>query len=393
MPETPPVDVWDDDYQPCQTTRTSVFLPIQNKKSPPPPAALGLRINPCLARPQTKATDQPFEVQQFDGSVVRLSPEEPDVPKVERHITFHGRPRKVATNHLQRGEGKDWGNPHNHRFRWLLGASLGVSSLVILAMMVLPQINRSNASYSHSENQTLTIDPPDTMQDSAPIAHMLTLQNEAEQIFRAFATATTTDHILPLVRNSQNIASIIHTNHQPLVVSKSWNPAGNTTWNVSETEGFMTAILNGTLPDQSEFRAYFALTGDMLQLDWKATTAYGTATFAELVESCGNPAEIRGTILPSGLYTLTFPEAEFQSYQLLSPNKEQAIWCYTRRGELPDTKLNALFQGGEILAATPDPTRITLRLAPGADGSLPNQWLITEILHQEWITPPIIINP
>ena len=30
---------------------------------------------------------------------------------------------------------------------------------------------------------------------------------------------------------------------------------------------------------------------------------------------------------------------------------------------------------------------MTLRLSRGPDGAMPNQWLLVELLHKEWIAP------
>jgi len=122
-----------------------------------------------------------------------------------------------------------------------------------------------------------------------------------------------------------------------------------------------------------------------LHLDWKATTGYGTATFGELARNQGDAKEIRARIQSSRFYTAIYPEAEYQSYQLVSPDASEAVWGYTRRGEAADSLLGKLFWSGEILDNSVEQKKVTVRLERGPAGSLPNQWQIAEMLHNEWL--------
>ncbi|MEY3897606.1 MAG: hypothetical protein RLZZ214_3127, partial [Verrucomicrobiota bacterium] len=42
---------------------------------------------------------------------------------------------------------------------------------------------------------------------------------------------------------------------------------------------------------------------------------------------------------------------------------------------------------GEIIGESKSIQKATLRLTRGPDGSIPNQWLIRELLHIDWATP------
>jgi len=213
-------------------------------------------------------------------------------------------------------------------------------------------------------------------------------QQEAEQVFRAFASATAVEDILPLVRDWRGVESLVRTNRRPARVSKAWVPPSNTLWSVMDNDGCFFGLLEGFLPDYSAFGAYVVMADKQLFLDWKATTAYGTATFDDLERQQGDPAEIRARIIMSGFFTATFPEAEYQSYQLLSPDNSRTIWGYARRGTAADAALATILQLDGIPETTVvPPQKVTVRLDHGPAGALPNQWLIGEILHKDWITP------
>ena len=394
-PEVSPDDEWGDvdgylpAVQPAEAGPAPVVLP---PKRPKPEQSTGgdqegLRIeSKPMLRPAEDSVHQ-LEVQEIDGSVVRLDPELPTAPKVPRQITFHEKPAENPEAHERRGEGREWGMVGKHSRRWVLGTGLAVAGVVVAALMMLPKINEANAAKPRPGDMGLVVDRDHNVKAIEAINDMLARQPEAEQIFRKFASATIAEDVLPLIREASTIEALIRKAPPAMAVAKEWDPAGNTTWNVFEDKGKPFGILEGSLPDFSKFSAYLDLTDGQLHLDWKATTGYGTATFTELEKGEGNPSEIRAYAKPSGYYSATFPESDYQNYQLLAPDNEHAIWCYTRRGEPVAAQLAALFSGGEIVASSQDLRRVTLRLKRAPDGSLPNQWLVEEMLHKDWITP------
>jgi hypothetical protein len=145
--------------------------------------------------------------------------------------------------------------------------------------------------------------------------------------------------------------------------------------------------LEGDLPDHRKFAAYFTWQGGRLLMDWKATVAFGTATFEQLAEGKGDASEIRGEIAASDYYSAFWPEAEYRSYRLTSPDQESSIWCYVRRGDAAEGVVAPLFNRGVIIGESQSSRKITLRLVRGSPESLPNQWLIGEMLHVDWATP------
>jgi hypothetical protein len=124
-----------------------------------------------------------------------------------------------------------------------------------------------------------------------------------------------------------------------------------------------------------------------LKMDWKATTAHGTADFTTMAEGRGDASEIRGWIKPADFYTLAFPENEFRSYQLLSADQRQFLWVYARLDDPAQRVLDDEFMGGGILQGRAEPQKMTLSLGRGSADALPNQWAVMELLHKEWIAP------
>lgn len=394
VPVLSPDDRWDDaEASAPETSATATVLPPRRtaagrssdeSAASAESAQTGLRIEPNLAR--LEATDSPLriEVQKIDGSVIRLDPEAPAAAKIARHVAFHEKP-EPDPDAASPGEGRDWGLAHRHPLRWLLGAAALVMVLVIVAMTLLPKINAKNALRPRQQRATFTAETDGS--GNPAMALPLAKQSEAMQIFRAYAQAVHVDDLIPLVRDGRALKETLRDHWRPLGISKQWAPASDASWAASVAADHPCGILKGSFPDRSKFTAYFTNDGDHLLLDWKATVGFGTASFAQLEKNEGDPGEIRGEISPADFYSATWPEADYRSHRLVSPDGETVIWCYTRRGSATEETITAIFKKTPILKEAHHSRKITVRLERGPAGSLPNQWLVGGLLLVDWISP------
>jgi len=392
VPEVTPDDVWGDPagLQSASNGLGTVLPPKRPRDGAPSSSSKdseGIRIGETMGMRPSEEPEARLEVQEIDGTVVRLDPEEPPAPRVPRHFTFQERPAKVRVDPLQRGESRDWGLSRKPSVRWILGTGVGVVTVVVVAMMLLPLINQSNAARPRQGDSVMVVDTTDDVKGSEALNAMLSRQEEAEQLFRKFASAAIVDDVLPLLRDQAKVAPLLRQSGWNARVSKDWVPPDTTTWNVYDVDGAPYGVLEGNLPDYTRFSAYFLLEENQLHLDWKATTRHCTAAYDELARSSGNPGEIRAMIEPCGYYTAAYPEADYRSYQFASPDGEITIWCYTRKGDAADLSLGRLFQDGAILKSSSEPRKVTLRLQRGPAESFPNQWQVAEVLNTDWIIP------
>ncbi len=344
---------------------------------------VGLWIEPNVKRGETSNSSR-LKVQEIRGDVVRLDPAVPNSPKPHRKTTFHKRPTRSKSSKKSHGEGASWGKAHHHSTRWLLGSGAAVIGIIIAAMWLLPAINAPDAQRSGAPPKVAA---PKGAKDDRLLHGLLDKQPEALRIFHSYITASHVDEIVPLIRNGARMTELLRKNWKPSSIPKSWTPAADSNWAVAGHGGLAYGILQGALPDGSKFTAYFSHESDRLLLDWKATAAYGSATFAELAKNQGNPAEVRGVISRADFYTATWPEAEYQSYRLLSINEETTIWCYARRGSAANEAITPHFRKNSITGEVYDSRKITLQLERGPEGALPNQWLIGEMLYLDWVAP------
>jgi hypothetical protein len=382
---------------PEQPTQATV-LPPRRVASVPSEAAseadrIGLRIESQFLRTQSPSLSQRIEVQELAGSVTRLEQMTPSPEKIPRQVKFVQLPVREEGAISSSDVGSQWGLEKRRSVSWLVIAGASVVAIVVLCVFLLPLVNssyRKKARLARLAKPVTTAVAPVAKEKIPPeIANPLTgKQAEAMQLFRTYATATTLEEILPYLRDSETLAPILRDRWQAMGISKQWQPATECSWLIVPQESRSYAVLCGVLPDQSNFTAYFVNEGGKLLLDWKATTTYGTATFAELEKKQGDPTEVRGKISFSDYYNATWPEKVYQCFKFTSADKESTIWCYAKRGESANVSLFKLLFGDDKNGVTElKVNRITLRLARGPDTSLPNQWLVQEMLNPDWITP------
>lgn len=344
----------------------------------------GLRIESNLRRVDSPEATPRLEVQELGSSIVRLDQMAQAPPKVPRQITFHERPAQDPSQKKD-VESASWGITRQLPRLWVFAAGIVITAIIVVAMALLPSINAHNRSKSN--DRQIERSAEEKFESVEALNLMLTKQPEALQIFHVYATANHADEVIPVIRNGKALEETFRSHWHPSGISKQWSPSSDSSWSLEKIGGHPCGKLEGFLPDQSKFTAYFTNDGNRLLLDWKATTAFCTATFGQLKKGEGDPTEIRGELSPGDFYSTVWPETDYHNYRLVSPDGETIIWCYARRVEAAEQAISPLFEKGAIIEESQDSKKITLRLQRGPDGALPNQWLIGDMLHIDWLTP------
>lgn len=166
---------------------------------------------------------------------------------------------------------------------------------------------------------------------------------------------------------------------------ESWRIQADYTWTVSEDKDVPYGILDCRLPDYSNFFMVFRQEDDDLKIDWKATSAHSSTSFSELREGQGEADEIRAVISPADFYTFSMPESEFRCYRLASSDNEHYIWAYTKINSSSDSKLAAGFISSQLTGVPLLEIAAVLVLERGSDYSLPNQWIISDVVRMSWL--------
>ena len=348
--------------------------------------AFGLRIGVNRAQGEAADTPRKIEVHEHNLSVIRLGEHLPVPEKVVGKFTFVPRPPRNK-NSSRLVELAQWGNPKSISGRWILGIGIAIVAVVVLPLTLISRINAPNSPRVDLEKNALKVQNQERVEGSQAIEILLGKQTEASRIFRSYLQAVQLDQVTLLTRENDSLKDALRKNWRPRDNLNLRNPSPDPVWTVEEVGGRSCGLLEGTFPDHSAFLAYFINDNGRLLLDWKATGAFGTATFAELEKNEGDSSEIRGEISSAEYYGSVWREAAYQSYRFISSDHETGIWVYARRGGDAEAALSPLLGKGEIIQDAPNAQKVTLCLERGPVGSLSNQWLVREMLHKGWVAP------
>ncbi len=389
-PAVMPDDGWDDLEGFTELPQVAITvlpprrLPTARAGTDKPEAAL--RIEPTLAPLKIDDTPQRLEVREFDGGVVRL--EQPLVEKIERvQLPFKERPARNPDSQHIHGEDRKWGHVQRRPLRWMIGGGAGVAAAVIFSLAMLPAINAPNQGLAQPLGPIPNA-PDSKIEGMAEMDAMLARQDDARRIYARYATAVVADDVGQLVLNGAALREKLRENWRRQPVPAGWEPSADSGWSAYMVGGRACGVLTGALPDGSEFAAWFVTAEDgSLALDWEATAGYGTAPFEKLAVGAGDGSRIRGTMSAVDFYTAAWPEETYRSFRFVSPDGGTLLWCYTRRGTSEEAGISSPLVPGSIVRQAENSRRMTVSLARGPDGSLPNQWLVTEMLHLDWVAP------
>jgi hypothetical protein len=391
MPEVASGDSWGDpeDDLPNQTIRPAT-LPQKRQRvdhsANDDPAAKGILIEPSPTSVFVLNPQDRLHIREISSEITRLVPEDEPATKVVRQYTFREKPAVLSPKEIsiQREEG--WGRVSKNTKKWVIGIGLTTFALVTFSLLSLPKLNSKNAPRLDAKSGAYVVEDNNDRLDNKTLKNWQNRKTEVMSTFSYYARATTLDELFPLVVENSASREALRDHWRPLDLPENYFPSKDSPWNTVLLDGQLVGLLEGTFPNGSPFEAYFVNQGDRLKIDWKATSVFGTANFKQLRDGIGDGSEIRGTITNSSFYTAIWPEADFQSYCLTYPGVEISIWCYARRGDASFQALAPVFSKGLIIDNSSNSQNVTLNLVRGASSALPNQWLIREILHLNWLT-------
>ena len=369
------------------TRKTGELREARHRPDPPEESPAVIRIELHEDPHSYALTTRTIEVQEISNTAVRLDHQDPVSEKVIHQAVLEKRGEDPRIFDKFFGQGEDWGEATRFSIRWISLFAILIVAIVVAAMLYLPKVNQKNPPRKITTIPTLTAEAQAETLDSLAMRKILDHKEQAMAIFSTYAKASEVAEFLPHLFKSSEMEDTLRSHWIPLKARNDWSVPKNADWKVAGTSTKPLGLLQSTLPDYSKFHAYFVYQNEQVLLDWKATAGYGTATFEQLKDGRGNGLEIRGMISPLSFYTRQWPESTYKCYQLLGPDGETAIWCYTKRDEPVSEIIESLFQTGVVTREAPSLLRITLRLEPGGEGSMPSQWLIKEMYQVDWIEP------
>jgi hypothetical protein len=391
-PEVAPDDSWGD-LGDGHVGESTAKLPARRAHleklaaAPAGPAQAGFHIESVLARAEVSDKPHRLEVQEIGGGgIKRLDQALPKPEKVVHLGGFKEKPKHDPAAEDKTGEGETWGDEKRHPTRqyWIMGGA--ILGFVLLALILLPYINSWNAPTRDTSKPQFIIEELEQITGVDEMNFLYQKQNQAMELFRTYALASTVEEVIPLIHEGAAATADLTQRWRPLKLPKTWTPEPDTAWSIPVGAGRMYGLLEGFFPDQSPFTAYFTKNGTGISLDWKATSGFCTVPYSDLKNGVGDAREIRGVLTAATYYDGVWPENDYLSYRLTSPDGSQSIWCYARRGEAAEAALSLIFSKGEIVKEEQTTQKVNLHLVRGPAQSQPNQWMIQEMLQAEWLT-------
>ena len=213
-------------------------------------------------------------------------------------------------------------------------------------------------------------------------------QRQAVELLKKFAAAQSLAEALPLIRKTEDTELRLQNQWMPWPSPPLLDQEEMIESEISQSSGRPFLWLRGKNQDSSNFMAFFVIENDVLLLDWEATTQWGEARFTRLAEQPTQQALAMRVILsPSAYYLPTLPEGEYQSYKITSLNDDVIAWGFVKRNSPAHGEINTLLGLDSELLEPVSEIRVTLRMKKTDDLSSKNHFIITELIHNDWVTP------
>lgn len=389
-------DTWDDVYEDSDVAREA--LPLRNGDAGLPDtkekAVPG--VNQSADQPIVLPAAQPSKwanVREIDPandalnsrpakSAQKLSPVVPDSEQ-------DGKPQKLRHFILGRADWVEWeGKIGKVSVKWMALTGVGVVVIIVLAVFFQNEAtdngipdNPSLYSKVELEGEQLPLDGSDL----GGLGLLANSEQDAKAMFGDFACAKSADEAIHLVYEPERNRETIARNWKPLRMEPGWTPSEGNTWTMLDDNGLNYGVLEGLLANFTGYTAFFRNAPEGLRIDWKATTGYGSASFGDLKQGKGDATEIRAWLSLADLFTYSYPENDFRCFRVVAPDGILNIWGYVPIGGELDQSLLKKFIPGEVSDESEIRIQVTLRLFPGRIGSLPDQWVIAEIVRMSWL--------
>lgn len=271
---------------------------------------------------------------------------------------------------------------------WIIGAGAVIISIIVGAILLSRPPEADSEPGKLSVLTDLTAEKSHEVKElkgAESLDMLINGEEQAKVIVATYATSKSVEDFIGIVYLPEKNRELISKDWEPIGAGPGWKPGENCTWTVLEKGGLKYGVLACVLANSSVINAVFRQDGDSLKMDWRATTGYSSAAYAELMKGHGDGAEIRAILSPADFHTFTLPEGEFRCYRLTAPDREANIWAYTKINSANDEKLISQFIPSQLTGDTATEINVVLVLSRGPAQSLPNQWMIGKVMRLSWL--------
>jgi len=332
-----------------------------------------------------------------DSTFAERSPGDPDVPRLERRASPPRRTHEVKLEAVARGkpeaEGEDrWTDEQKGvSLRWSVIVAGGMGLLVVMALVgvqVLSVMRREDGVRVQPvvdfEVERIELGEAKELLEANPGA----LYEEACQILQGYNGAGEASEALVWVRRADRERETFLRAWRRWESPPYFERPELIQYGVMSFQIPPALVVWGLRTDFTPFRAYFVLEGGRLRLDWKATEAFSDISLSELPNAGEvETLTLRSVVQAKPFHTAALPEDKYRSFLLSGPDGEDYVWGYAERKSEVDRKLDDILRRGTGMRETRSRGRATLVVTSPERRDLDSQFLIAEVLHNEWVGP------
>jgi hypothetical protein len=278
------------------------------------------------------------------------------------------------------------------RDSWKWWASGGVATLALVAASVASVLalnagRRSSAppfALDGIEREKVELDERFAFFQEDPIP----LQGEAIGLLRQYVSAHAPDEALAAVRSPEIVGERLHAVWLPWPSPPVLDRPESIQFAYTDSVKPPFLLVFGKRADETPFRAYFVREGSRLRLDWEATEGICDIPIAAL-PTAGEVRDltVRCVLEARAFHTNAFPDTHYRSYSLNTADRQAWVWGYVERDGVTDRRLQETLDTDSSILVHKNQERVTLRISASPGRDLPNQFLITEMLHIDWVRP------
>ena len=162
--------------------------------------------------------------------------------------------------------------------------------------------------------------------------------------------------------------------------------------NQSRSESIRYLKVSGRRSDFSEYLAYFVYQDNSLALDWQATIGWSEFLFDELIQrKPRGVVTVRCLLTKKPGYEILLKGTKYSGYLISSPNLDAYTFAYVplKTHQQVDRNLRHALNYGSFTTKEPpiEDKRVTLKISYQEELGKEGNFIITEFLHDDWVTP------
>lgn len=358
--------------------RSVPSLPLAGKALPP------------LEREEETLTREVKAVEPPPNTVFPPKPEEPDTTLGSESESWHAEEKEEWESDEEMGEedfavGEGTNAPTRRRRKRTILKAKGwrerrlpqwVVYMVapIAITLVLGAVGWMAYSAMNSQNRMSGV------KSAAPEEVQENWKDKAPVLARRFADASTAEDWLPMVRDAERVAPMVHSFAPEVATGRPIKVASHGSEGLGEDEILQYLV---TYEDGRSRLIHILSTAEGPKVDWEAFARSGTSAYEDLISATNSlEAELRVLVAKGNYYNFDFADDQaWGAFELTNGDWPEAFTGYAKKGSAVEARLQ------DITSVSGPPRRVTLKVRVASGQGAHRQCEILEVVVESWVKP------